>query len=114
MIRSQGPNYSLSPACCHLRVAMCCLLLALVSAPSLLASEACQRDVSARPTVGLVLGGGGARGSAHIGVIRVLEEMNIPVDYIAGTSMGALVGALLATGMDLALIHISEPTRLQV
>ena len=100
MIRSQGPNYSLSPACCHLRVAMCCLLLALVSAPSLLASEACQRDVSARPTVGLVLGGGGARGSAHIGVIRVLEEMNIPVDYIAGTSMGALVGALLATGMD--------------
>lgn len=74
----------------------------MASAPPLQASEACEHDVSTRPTVGLVLGGGGARGSAHIGVIRVLEEMNVPVDYIAGTSMGALVGALLATGMDAA------------
>jgi NTE family protein len=51
-----------------------------------------------RPTVGLVLSGGGARGFAHIGVIRVLEENHIPVDYVAGASMGALVGALYSLG----------------
>lgn len=51
-----------------------------------------------RPKVGLVLSGGGARGAAHIGVIKVLEELRIPVDYIAGSSMGALVGAAYASG----------------
>ncbi|MGI8495511.1 MAG: patatin-like phospholipase family protein, partial [Pyrinomonadaceae bacterium] len=51
-----------------------------------------------RPRIGLVLSGGGARGFAHIGVLKVLEENHIPVDYIAGASMGALVGALYATG----------------
>ena len=51
-----------------------------------------------RPKVGLVLSGGGARGAAHVGVIRLLEEMQIPVDYVAGTSMGAIVGALYAIG----------------
>lgn len=49
-------------------------------------------------TVGLVLSGGGAKGMAHIGVIRVLEENNIPIDYIAGTSIGAIVGGLYAAG----------------
>ena len=48
--------------------------------------------------VGLVLSGGGARGSAHIGVIKALEENNIPIDYITGTSMGAIVGSLYAMG----------------
>lgn len=48
--------------------------------------------------VGLVLSGGGAKGLAHIGVIRVLEENGIPIDYIAGTSIGAIVGALYAAG----------------
>ena len=52
-----------------------------------------------RPKIGLALSGGGARGAAHVGVIRVLEEMQIPVDYIAGTSMGAIVGGLYASGM---------------
>jgi NTE family protein len=52
--------------------------------------------------VGLVLGGGGARGSAHIGVIRALEEMRVPVDCVVGTSMGSLVGALYASGMSVA------------
>ena len=55
-------------------------------------------DNKNRPKIGLVLSGGGARGFAHIGVIRVLEENHIPVDYISGASMGALVGALYATG----------------
>ncbi len=48
--------------------------------------------------VGLVLSGGGAKGMAHIGIIRVLEENNIPIDYIAGTSIGAIVGGLYAAG----------------
>ena len=51
-----------------------------------------------RPTVGLVLSGGGARGFAHIGVLKVLEENRVPVDYIGGASMGGLIGALYAMG----------------
>jgi NTE family protein len=51
-----------------------------------------------RPTVALVLSGGGAKGVAHIGVIRALEENGIPIDYVAGTSMGAIIGGLYAAG----------------
>ena len=51
-----------------------------------------------RPKVGLALGGGGARGMAHIGVIRALEEMHVPIDYIAGTSMGSIIGGLYSCG----------------
>lgn len=57
-----------------------------------------------RKKVGLVLGGGGAKGVAHIGVLKVLEEAQIPIDYIAGTSMGAIVGGLYAIGYDAAEI----------
>ena len=53
-----------------------------------------------RPKVGLVLSGGGARGLTHIGVLKVLHEMRIPIDYIAATSMGAIVGGLYASGMS--------------
>jgi NTE family protein len=59
-----------------------------------------QSEAPPRPRIGLVLGGGGAKGGAHIGVIKVLEEMRIPIDCIAGTSMGAIVGAAYATGMS--------------
>jgi NTE family protein len=52
-----------------------------------------------RPKIALVLAGGGAKGAAHIGVLRVLDELRIPVDCVVGTSMGALVGATFATGM---------------
>jgi NTE family protein len=55
-----------------------------------------------RPRVGLVLGGGGARGAAHVGVLKELERQRIPVDVIAGTSMGAIVGGLYASGMSAA------------
>ena len=51
-----------------------------------------------RPRIGLVLGGGGAKGAAHVGVLRVLDELRIPIDCVAGTSMGALVGATFAAG----------------
>lgn len=52
-----------------------------------------------RPKIGLVLSGGGARGFAHIGVLKVLEENHIPVDFIAGTSMGSIIGGLYAIGL---------------
>jgi NTE family protein len=55
---------------------------------------------AARPRVGLVLSGGGARGAAHIGVLKVLDDLHIPVDAIAGTSMGAVVGGLYASGLS--------------
>ncbi len=51
-----------------------------------------------RPRIGLVLGGGGARGVSHIGVLKVLQEMRVPVDIVVGTSMGALVGGAFASG----------------
>ncbi len=57
-----------------------------------------------RPTVGLVLSGGGARGAAHIGVIEALEEMNVPIDLIVGTSMGAVIGGLYASGVPIEVI----------
>ncbi|WP_252014640.1 patatin-like phospholipase family protein [Vibrio sp. SCSIO 43140] len=53
-----------------------------------------------RPKIGVVLAGGGAKGAAHIGVLKALEEMQIPVDILTGTSMGAYVGGLYATGMS--------------
>lgn len=53
-----------------------------------------------RPKIGLVLSGGGARGAAHIGVLKYLEEQRIPIDVIAGTSMGAIVGGFYASGLS--------------
>ncbi len=76
------------------RITQILLLFLLFSCGVLQAQE------NTRPSVGLVLAGGGARGIAHAGVITALEEMHIPVDAIAGTSMGALVGGLYATGMS--------------
>ena len=61
---------------------------------------ATQDEFKSRPRVGLALSGGGARGAAHIGVIRVLREQNVPIDCIAGTSMGAIIGGLYASGMS--------------
>ena len=75
------------------------LLSLLLSGGNAHAGTSCQAPEPGRPTIGLALGGGGARGFAHIGIIRLLEEMHVPVDYVAGTSMGSLVGALYATGM---------------
>jgi NTE family protein len=60
-----------------------------------------EKDVQKqRPKIGLALSGGGARGLAHIGVLRALEEQHIPIDYIAGTSAGALIGGMYASGMS--------------
>jgi NTE family protein len=58
-----------------------------------------------RPKVGLALGGGGARGFAHIGVLDILQQEAIPIDMIAGTSVGAAIGAIYAQGKDANLIE---------
>jgi NTE family protein len=65
-------------------------------------AQAVQTDADgvARPSVGLVLSGGGARGGAHIGVLKALEELRIPVDQVAGTSIGAVVGGFYVSGMS--------------
>src|SRR5512139_3832271 len=75
------------------------LLLALVTT---MAPQFASAGPEAAPRVGLVLAGGGARGLAHIGVIKYLEEHGIRVDAIAGTSMGAVVGGMYASGLDAA------------
>ena len=54
-----------------------------------------------RPKIGLALGGGGARGAAHVGVLKVLEKEGIPIDCIAGTSIGSVVGGMYAAGVPL-------------
>lgn len=64
------------------------------------AAAAADEAKERRPRIGLVLGGGGARGAAHVGVLKVLEEMRIPVDIVVGTSMGSIVGGLYASGMS--------------
>ena len=79
---------------CRWFVFYCCCLLVF----STIDSPAAEPVPPQRPKIGLVLSGGGARGIAHIGVIKVLEEMKIPIDCIAGTSMGAIVGGLYAAG----------------
>ncbi|EHR6433494.1 patatin-like phospholipase family protein [Vibrio parahaemolyticus] len=72
--------------------------LFLIATPSV--AQVKNEDTSTRPKVAVVLAGGGAKGAAHIGVLKALEEMHIPVDIITGTSMGAYVGGLYATGMS--------------
>jgi NTE family protein len=78
------------------RILLLCLLLAATHG---VASAAAAEDRESRPRIGLVLGGGGAKGAAHIGVLRVLDELRIPIDCVTGTSMGALIGGTFASGM---------------
>ena len=73
---------------------------------SLLAVSAlAQAAEPARPRIGLVLGGGGARGAAHVGILEVLQKNRIPVDCVAGTSMGALIAGAWAAGMSPAAMR---------
>ncbi|HVC01772.1 MAG TPA: patatin-like phospholipase family protein [Steroidobacteraceae bacterium] len=74
-------------------------LAACLLCVSALFAGAARADGGARPKICLVLSGGGARGLAHIGVLEVLERLRVPIDCIAGTSMGAIVGGLYASGM---------------
>jgi NTE family protein len=77
------------------RIFILLLLLALLSP---VVADEHGDDQPDRLKIGLALSGGGARGGAHVGILKALEEMNIPVDYIAGTSMGAIVGGFYAAG----------------
>lgn len=79
-------------------LALLAVAAAAIHVPSAGAAEA--SPAATRPRVGLVLSGGGARGAAHIGVLKKLDELRVPVDAIAGTSMGAVVGGLYASGMS--------------
>ncbi len=72
-----------------------CMLVLVFLAAVPLAAAAATED---RPKIGLALSGGGARGGAHLGVLKALEELQVPIDYIAGTSMGAIVGGFYAAG----------------
>lgn len=82
----------------------CSLIRLTMALPALLlpvlvsAAGAAEALPPARPKVALVLSGGGARGAAHVGVIRQLEELRIPVDLVVGTSMGSVVGSLYSSG----------------
>lgn len=77
---------------------------ALLAIPSAAAADTAtagaEETPGDRPRIGLVLGGGGAKGAAHVGVLQVLEDLRIPVDCVAGTSMGALIGGAFAAGMS--------------
>ena len=73
----------------------CCLLACHRPAES----QESAAGTPSRPRIGLVLSGGGARGAAHVGVLKVLDDLHVPVDAIAGTSMGAVVGGLYASGL---------------
>ncbi len=89
-------------------VAVIGLALCLVAAQAQVAAQPAVEQAAppavaappARPRIGLVLGGGGARGAAHIGVLEVLESLRVPVDCVAGTSMGALVAGAWAAGLS--------------
>jgi len=78
------------------------LLLSLVLS---LVAKMVDATEATRPRVGLVLGGGGARGAAHIGVLEVLQRLKVPVDCVAGTSMGALVAGAWVAGMPPATMR---------
>ena len=94
--------------------------LVLLLCPLIVAGASAQPEP--RPSIGLALGGGSARGLSHVGILEWLYEHRIPVDYVAGTSMGGLVGAAFATGMtpdelrvllgnvDWDLMFLGEPT----
>ncbi|MBI4060972.1 MAG: patatin-like phospholipase family protein, partial [Elusimicrobia bacterium] len=98
-----------------MRFLLALLLAAPASAAPDLSAEALLRDhlwrevrrapAGRRPKVGLVLSAGSLRGVAHVGVIQALEDAGFPIDSVSGTSMGAVIGALYASGMPLKKIH---------
>jgi len=81
-------------------VLMAAMAVAWLAGPGVARADDVQEPGIGRPKIGLVLSGGGARGAAHIGVIRALEQMHVPIDAVAGTSMGAVVGGLYAAGLS--------------
>lgn len=94
--------------CSSTALVACSIILAACLLVSLQASSALaetQESKPTRPTVALALGGGGTRGLAHIGVLRVFEQAGIKIDYVAGTSIGAIIGGLYCAGVPLERIE---------
>ena len=87
-------------ASARLRILCALMLLLGMAVTVILPGSSHAAEQAKRPRIGLVLGGGGAKGAAHIGVLKVLEELKVPIDYIGGTSMGALVASMYASGMS--------------
>jgi NTE family protein len=81
------------------------LAICLFSTLSTSAISAPDQASAKRPKIGLALSGGGARGAAHVGVLKIIEELGIPIDYVAGTSMGSVIGGLYASGLSPAQIE---------
>jgi NTE family protein len=94
------PSTAVAVARIALLTVAACFAVTVLAQPSPPTTAADAGGVAKRPKIGLVLSGGGARGIAHIGVLKVMEEMRIPVDYLAATSMGSIVGGLYASGMS--------------
>jgi len=80
-------------------------IIAILFASEVLADPDINVAVKERPQIGLVLSGGGARGAAHVGVLKELEELRIPIDIVTGTSMGAITGGLYAYGYSPAMLE---------
>ena len=78
------------------------LCAAVMAAAGPLCADGADEKSPRRPKVALVLCGGGAKGAAHIGALKVLEEANVPIDMVVGTSIGGLVGGLYAMGYSAA------------
>ncbi|WP_161492507.1 patatin-like phospholipase family protein [Oceanisphaera profunda] len=104
--KAMPPKHTMNLASRGLTFGWCIILLGALFHPSVQAAT----EAAERPKIGLVLSGGGARGTAHVGVLKVLESMNIPIDYIAGTSMGSIIGGLYASGMPVAEIETALKT----
>ena len=87
------------------------ILLLQTLAPAAIATDTSSAAPSnTRPKVALALGGGGTRGAAHVGVLRVLEQEGIPIDMVAGTSMGSIVGGFYCAGISVRDIEAKFET----
>jgi NTE family protein len=75
------------------------LILLLISSGFAVSKPVVAQEAAERPKIGVTLSGGGAKGFAHLGVLKVLEEYRVPIDYITGTSMGSIMAGLYASGM---------------
>lgn len=76
------------------------IFLIMLIAYCLLPTATYSQDTIKKPKIGLVLSGGGAKGFAHIGVLKVIEQAGVKIDYIGGTSMGSVIGGLYASGYN--------------
>lgn len=105
-METRSPGQRRAPDACALLLlpgllaAVCPMAAQAPAAPPIGSPVTSPPGDTARPVVGLVLSGGGARGLAHIGVLEILEDARVPVDLVVGTSMGAIVGGLFAAGVS--------------